>query len=108
MGRFFAEKGIKTAAIYGAFIPNPMHVYRVAGVLSGLGLSYDGATEEGEVVGKIFTDQKRISKISGDIRLFLICRAMVIQQQMRSMHQFRQNRKHLFQWEWQQHFLHSS
>ena len=57
MGRFFAEKGIKTAAIYGAFIPNPMHVYRVAGVLSGLGLSYDGATEEGEVVGKIFTDQ---------------------------------------------------
>ena len=39
MGRFFAEKGIKTAAIYGAFIPNPMHVYRVAGVLSGLGLS---------------------------------------------------------------------
>ena len=57
MGSFFAEKGIKTAAIYGAFIPNPMHVYRVAGVLSGLGLSYDGATEEGEVVGKIFTDQ---------------------------------------------------
>ena len=43
-----------------------------------------------------------------DIALFLICRAMVIQQQMRSMQQFRQNRKHLFQWEWQQHFLHSS
>ena len=70
MGRFFAEKGIKTAAIYGAFIPNPMHVYRVAGVLSGLGLSYDGATEEGEVVGKIFTDQSvDLSKISGDIQI---------------------------------------
>ena len=50
MGRFFAEKGIKTAAIYGAFIPNPMHVYRVA--------------------GKIFTDQSvDLSKISGDIQI---------------------------------------
>lgn len=105
MGRFFAEKGIKTAAIYGAFIPNPMHVYRVAGVLSGLGLSYDGATEEGEVVGKILLIRAWIClRFLGISRLFLICRAMVIQQQMRSMQQFRQNRKHLFQWEWQQHF----
>ena len=44
MGKYFADKGIKTVAVYGAFIPNPMHVYRVAGVLSGLGVSYRGAT----------------------------------------------------------------
>lgn len=70
MGKFFADKGIKTAAIYGAFIPNPMHVYRVAGVLSGLGLSYGGATDESDVVGMIFADQGvDLSKISGDIQI---------------------------------------
>ena len=70
MGKFFADKGIKTAAIYGAFIPNPMHVYRVAGVLSGLGLSYGGATDETNVVGMIFADQGvDLSKISGDIQI---------------------------------------
>ncbi len=70
MGKFFADKGIKTAAIYGAFIPNPMHVYRVAGVLSGLGLSYGGATDEADVVGMIFADQGvDLSKISGDIQI---------------------------------------
>lgn len=70
MGQYFKEKGIKTAAIYGAFIPNPMHVYRVAGILSGLGLSYDGATDEAEVVGKIFADQSvDLAKISGDIQV---------------------------------------
>ena len=50
MGKFFADKGIKTAVIYGAFIPNPMHVYRVAGVLSGLGLAYDGSTDVGRIL----------------------------------------------------------
>lgn len=70
MGKFFADKGIKTVAMYGAFIPNPMHVYSVAGVLSGLGLSYDGSTDEAEVVGKIFADQGvDPSKVSGDIEM---------------------------------------
>lgn len=70
MGKFFADKGIKTVAMYGAFIPNPMHVYRVAGVLSGLGLSYDGSTDEAEVVGKIFADQGVDPfKVSGDIEM---------------------------------------
>lgn len=70
MGKFFADKGIKTVAMYGAFIPNPMHVYRVAGVLSGLGLSYDGSTDKAEVVGKIFADQGvDPSKVSGDIEM---------------------------------------
>ena len=70
MGKFFADKGIKTAAIYGAFSPNPMHVYRTAGVLAGLGLSYGGATTEEDVVGLIFADQGiDLSKISGDIKI---------------------------------------
>ena len=55
---------------YGAFIPNPMHVYRTAGVLAGLGLSYGGATIEEDVVGLIFADQGiDLSKISGDIKI---------------------------------------
>lgn len=110
MGRFFAEKGIKTAAIYGAFIPNPMHVYRVAGVLSGLGLSYDGATEEGEVVGKIFTDQSvDLSKISGDIQIvsYLQGYGDTTTDEINAAIQAKPG-MHLFQWEWQQHFLHSS
>lgn len=70
MGKYFAEKGVKTVAIYGAFIPNPMHVYRVAGVLSGLGLTYGGASEEMDVVGQIFGDQGLdISKVDGDIEV---------------------------------------
>ncbi len=70
MGKYFADKGVKTVAIYGAFIPNPMHVYRTAGVLAGLGLSYGGVTEEADVVGMIFGDQSvDLSKISGDIQV---------------------------------------
>jgi len=42
----------------------------VAGVLSGLGLAYDGSTEEDEVVGKLFANQGvDASKISGDIKI---------------------------------------
>lgn len=70
MGKYFADKGVKTVAIYGAFIPNPMHVYRVAGVLSGLGLTYGGATEEMDVVSQIFGDQGLdLSKVEGDIEV---------------------------------------
>ena len=57
MGKYFADKGVKTIAMYGAFIPNPMHVYRVAGVLAGIGATYGGANDMGTVVGQIFGDQ---------------------------------------------------
>ena len=30
MGAYYKEQGVSKVAIYGAFIPNPMHVYRVA------------------------------------------------------------------------------
>lgn len=70
MGQYFAEKGVKTVAIYGAFIPNPMHVYRTAGVLAGLGLSYGGASDVGGIVGQIFGDQAvDLSKVEGDIQV---------------------------------------
>ncbi len=57
MGKYFADKGVKSVAIYGAFIPNPMHVYRAAGVLAGLGMSYGGASDKEAIVGQIFGDQ---------------------------------------------------
>lgn len=57
MGKHFADQGVKSVAIYGAFIPNPMHVYRAAGVLAGLGCTYGGAAEKDAIVGQIFADQ---------------------------------------------------
>ena len=57
MGKYFADNGAKTIAMYGAFIPNPMHVYRAAGVLAGIGATYGGASEKDAIVGQIFGDQ---------------------------------------------------
>lgn len=57
MGKYFADKGVKRVAMYGAFIPNPMHVYRAAGVLAGLGMTYGGASDKDAIVGQIFGDQ---------------------------------------------------
>ena len=68
MGEYYKDTvGVKSVGIYGAFIPNPMHVYRMAGLLSGLGLTYDGAEGMG-IVGGIFGDMGvDLSKISGDV-----------------------------------------
>ncbi len=57
MGKHFADQGVKTVGIYGAFIPNPMHVYRTAGVLAGLGCTYGGASDKDGIAGQIFGDQ---------------------------------------------------
>lgn len=57
MGKHFADQGVGKIALYGAFIPNPMHVYRAAGVLSGIGATYGGASEKDAIVGQIFADQ---------------------------------------------------
>ncbi len=68
MGKYYAGKGVKTVGIYGAFIPNPMHVYRAAGLLVGLGLTYGGASDMDAVVGQIFGDQGvDVSKIAGNV-----------------------------------------
>ena len=57
MGKHFADQGVKTVGIYGAFIPNPMHVYRTAGVLAGLGCTYGGANDKDGIAGQLFGDQ---------------------------------------------------
>ncbi len=57
MGKYFADQGAKTVGIYGAFIPNPMHVYRTAGVLAGLGCTYGGASDKDGIAGQLFADQ---------------------------------------------------
>lgn len=68
MGQYYAGlEGVEKVAVYGAFIPNPMHVYRAAGVLVGLGKSYGGATEKDAIVGQIFMDSGiTVSKIGGE------------------------------------------
>ena len=70
MGEHYKEQGVSSVAIYGAFIPNPMHVYRVAGLIAGLGDSYNGETEMDAIVGSIFQDQSvDLSKVSGDVEV---------------------------------------
>lgn len=70
MGAYYKEQGVSTVAIYGAFIPNPMHVYRTAGVLAGLGLTYGSASDMNGIVGQIFADQGvDLTKIAGDVNV---------------------------------------
>ena len=70
MGEYFKNQGVKSVAMYGAFIPNPMHVYRAAGVLVGLGDTYGGTDDMNAVVGQIFGDQGiDVTKVAGDVSL---------------------------------------
>ncbi|MCD8372242.1 MAG: sugar ABC transporter substrate-binding protein, partial [Clostridia bacterium] len=46
MGTYYKNKGVTKVGIYGAFIPNGMHLYRFAGLLTGLGLTYNGKSGE--------------------------------------------------------------
>lgn len=67
MAQYYVSEGAQTVAIYGAFIPNSMHVYRLAGMLDGLGVTYDGASGEEALVAAIFADQGLdTSKLSTD------------------------------------------
>lgn len=70
MGAYFKEQGIKKVALYGAFIPSPMHVYRTAGVIVGLGDTYGGASDMDAVAGQIFGDQGiDLTKVAGDVEI---------------------------------------
>lgn len=70
MGAYHKEQGVSSVALYGAFIPNPMHVYRVAGVLAGLGCTYGGENDMNAVVEQIFSDQTvDLSKVEGDVEV---------------------------------------
>lgn len=70
MGAYYKEEGVSKVALYGAFVPNPMHVYRVAGVLAGLGCTYGGASDMDAIVGQIFQDQTvDLLKVGGDVEV---------------------------------------
>ncbi|MBO7711840.1 MAG: substrate-binding domain-containing protein [Lachnospiraceae bacterium] len=70
MGEFFKEQGVTSVAMYGAFIPNPMHVFRAAGVIAGLGDTYGGTNDMYGMIGQIFADQKvDPEKVEGDVAL---------------------------------------
>ena len=70
MGEYFKSQGVGKVAMYGAFIPNPMHVYRAAGVIAGLGYTYGGTDDMNGMIGQIFTDQAiDLSKIEGDVEV---------------------------------------
>lgn len=70
MGAYYKEQGVQNVAMYGAFIPSPMHVYRAAGVIAGLGDTYGGSSDMGEMIGQIFADQGiDPSKVAGDVNL---------------------------------------
>lgn len=70
MGQYFKEQGVKSVAMYGAFIPNPMHVFRAAGVIAGLGDTYGGASDMYGMIGQIFEDQRvDLTKVEGDVEL---------------------------------------
>lgn len=70
MGEYYKEQGVTSAALYGAFIPNPMHVYRTAGVIAGLGDTYGGASDMNEIAGQIFADQRvDTEKVEGSVKI---------------------------------------
>lgn len=47
-----------------------MHVYRVAGVLAGLGCTYGGESDMDAIAGQIFQDQiVDLSKVEGDVEI---------------------------------------
>ena len=66
MGEYYKNLGVKKIGIYGAFIPNPMHVYRLAGLLVGLGLTYNGASEMEAIAGQLYGGFD-INAVAGDV-----------------------------------------
>jgi hypothetical protein len=69
MGQYYKNtKNVSKVAIYGAFTPNPMHLYRLAGVLTGLGDTYNSATGM-DIVYAVYADnaQVREANIAGDV-----------------------------------------
>ncbi len=71
MGQYYKEtKKVSKVGVYGAFIPNPMHLYRMAGLLTGLGDTYKGQSGQ-NIVYTVFGDgaQFDASNIAGDVTI---------------------------------------
>lgn len=71
MGKYYKEvKNVDNIGVYGAFIPNPMHLYRMAGLLTGLGDTYKGQSGQ-NIVYTVFGDgaQFDAANIAGDVEI---------------------------------------
>ena len=68
MGEYYKAQGVKKVGLYGAFCPNPMHVYRLAGTLVGLGLTYNGASEMEAIAGQLFAGFD-LNAVEGDVEV---------------------------------------
>lgn len=71
MGKYYKEvKNVDKIGVYGAFIPNPMHLYRMAGLLTGLGDTYKGTSGQ-NIVFTVFGDgaQFDAANIAGDVEI---------------------------------------
>ena len=71
MGKYYKEvKNVDKIGVYGAFIPNPMHLYRMAGLLTGLGDTYKGQSGQ-NIVFTVFGDgaQFDAANIAGDVEI---------------------------------------
>ena len=66
MGEYYKGK-VSKVAIYSAFLPNPMHVYRTAGIITGLGDTYKGNSGMA-MVGDLFASNGAVdvADIAGD------------------------------------------
>ena len=77
MAKHYLDQGMKNFAIFGGAIPyyTEMHIYRAAGMLTamveagGEGANYQGATDQGALIGKIFEDGEIKTGAIGDVNI---------------------------------------
>lgn len=77
MAKHYLDQGKKNFAIFGGAIPyyTEMHIYRAAGMLTAMveaggdGANYQGAADQGAIIGQIFTDGEVKTGAIGDINI---------------------------------------
>ncbi|MBD5505379.1 MAG: LacI family transcriptional regulator [Lachnospiraceae bacterium] len=77
MAKHYLDQGMKNFAIFGGAIPyyTEMHIYRAAGMLTAMveaggdGANYQGATDQGAILGQIFADGEVKTGAIGDVNI---------------------------------------
>ncbi|MDE7284546.1 MAG: sugar ABC transporter substrate-binding protein [Lachnospiraceae bacterium] len=77
MAKHYLDQGVKNFAIFGGAIPyyTEMHIYRAAGMLTAMveaggdGASYQGADNQGAILGQIFADGEIKTGAIGDVNI---------------------------------------
>ncbi len=77
MAKYYLDQGVKNFAIFGGAIPyyTEMHIYRAAGMLTAMvkaggdGASYQGAADQGAIIGQIFADGEVKTGAIGDVNI---------------------------------------